>query len=252
MGTMTDSNWGTDHEMWRTIPLPYVPSDEDVALLRQLCPPELLGDSAAPRILVLGVTPPLIGAGWPAASEVHAVDFDHGAIDTLWQPGERRRVHCARWQEIPFPDAHFDLVIGDCSFNALPGIEQYDEVIAEVDRVRKPSAPLITRFFMQSEPRLTLDYLMREASGLFAGYRPYALLMLVPIAASEANGVLHATDTAGRIVEQCGDVEAFLSALGLDEEGKWRARRTFEFDQFLNFPISSSSTLNIWTASICV
>jgi SAM-dependent methyltransferase len=222
--------------MWRTIPLPYIPCEDDWDAFLKACPPALLETDAAPRILILGVTPPLVIAPWPAAAELYAVDFDQGTIDTLWQAGENRNALCERWQDMSFEDDFFDLIIGDCSFNALPGLDDYAAVIREIDRVRKPGVPIITRFFLQPQPRLTLAKLKEEASGAFSDYRPYARLMLVPIAASEENGTLHATDTAGRIIAQCGDVDEFLVALGLDEEGQWRAHRTFEFDQYLNFP----------------
>jgi len=233
---MTDSNWGTDGTMWRTIPPPFVPTEEDVELVRKACPSELIESSAAPRILLLGVTPMLADAAWLASSELHAVDYDQVMIATLWRPRERYHCHCARWQEMPFPDGFFDLVIGDCSFNALPAIADYAEVLREVARVCRPSAPLICRFFMQSEPRLSLGEVAREAAGRFGDYSLAERRLLIPMAASEDDGSIHSTDIRDRIREQFGDVEAFLAVLGQEGEDKVRALRTFEFDQWLNYP----------------
>jgi len=235
-GTRTDSNWGTDGAIWRAISPPLVPSVEDVELVRKACPPELIKPSAAPRILLLGVTPMLAGAAWPALSELHAVDYDEVMIDTLWQPREHAYCHCARWQEMPFPDGFFDLVIGDCSFNALPATADYAEVLREIARVSRPSAPLICRFFMQSQPRLSLGELAREAAGRFGEYSSAARRLLIPIAASEDDGTIHWTDIPHRICEQFGDVAAFLAVLGQEGEDKARALRTYELDQWLNYP----------------
>lgn len=222
--------------MWRTISPPFVPTAHDIQLVQRACPPELLKESAAPRILVLGVTPALISARWPASSEVHAVDYDQVMIDALWEPKPGAHCHCAWWQDMPFADDEFDLVIGDCSFNALPGIDAYDEVLREILRVSRPSAPLVCRFFMQQEPRLTLAELTRESSGKFAGYGSSARRLLIPIAASEEDGRLHSSDIPGRIREQVGDIDEFLEGLGQSPEEQVRAKRTFEFDQRLNYP----------------
>lgn len=233
---MSDSNWGTDAPMWRSIPPPFMPSDADVALLQAACPPELMHEGAAPRILVLGVTPALVEARWPARAELHAVDFDQGMIEVLWRPREGRHCHCAYWQDMPFDDGFFDLVVGDCSFNALPDTAEYDAVLREIARVSRPGAPLVARFFMQAEPRLTLADLPRAANAEFAHFGPAAKRLLIPIAASGEDGSNHAIEIPAKIERAWGPVEEFLAELGLAGEDKERALRTFTFDQRLNYP----------------
>ena len=233
---MSESSWGTDTDLWPTIPPPFLPVGEDLDLVRRACPPGLLEETAKPRILVLGVTPALVGAPWPAASEVHAVDFDQAMIDILWVPQDGRQCHCERWQEMPFPDGYFDLVIGDCSFNALPRIAEYGAVLKEIGRVRRPSAPLVCRFFVQPEPRLTLKGLAGEEGRRFAHYAPYSRQLLISIGGALPDGSLHLADLPDRIRTEFGDVDEFLTALGQTPDSRERAWKTFEFDLDLNYP----------------
>jgi ubiquinone/menaquinone biosynthesis C-methylase UbiE len=233
---MTASKWGTLTELWRNIPPPFRPIDEDLGLYRMACPPQLLAPQSNARILVLGVTPALIQAEWPADCEMHAVDYDEAMIEAQQASGCTVNYHCERWQEMPFPDDHFDLVIGDCSLNALPAIPEYFDVLREVRRVMRDGAPLVCRFFMQASPRLTLTRVAAEADGEFSTFSDAAKRLLIPIAASDEDGSHYARNIANRIREQFGDVDDFLEVLGQTPEGTERAKATFAMDQRLNYP----------------
>jgi hypothetical protein len=233
---MTDSEWGMDQGLWQTVSAPYSPSPEDWAVMRAASPPELLREDAAPRILVLGVTPALIHAPWPKGSEIHAVDYDQVMIDTFWHDRRGAHCHCAYWQDMPLPDDHFDLVVGDCSFSALRNLDEYDDVIREVSRVKKPEAPLVVRFFSQSEPRLTMPDVLDER---FASFRPISRRLLAVIAAADDDGSARHRDTPVRIREQWGDVDAYLTALGQSPAEIERAKTTYEQDMQLTYPTKS-------------
>jgi hypothetical protein len=233
---MTENNWGTDEEIWQTISPPMIPSVQDVELVRRSCPPELMDLAAAPRILVLGVTPALVDAGWPARAELHAVDYDPAMIELLWKPRASAQCHCAHWQAMPFSDGYFDLVVGDCSFNALPGLQEYDAVLREIARVKRPIAPLVARFFMQPEPRLTLALLQEYASSKFAGFGAAAMRLMVAFAASAPDGSLEFRDIPTRIREQWGSVDEYLAAIGQSPDAIARANKTYLIDQRLNYP----------------
>lgn len=233
---MADNKWGSEEDMWPTVLPPFRPGEEDLATLRQACPPELLQNDATPRILVLGVTSALVNADWPAGSEIHAVDFDPDMIRTLWTDRAGTQCHCEHWQDMSFPDAHFDLVVGDCSFNALPAMADYDDVLTEVSRVMRPSAPLICRFFLQTEPPLTLDRLAAGTNGPFADYRTIARRMLILLSSALPDGTAHMSDIGDRIREQFGDVDEFFAALELSDEDLERIRMVMQHDTRLNFP----------------
>ncbi|TIX51141.1 class I SAM-dependent methyltransferase [Alteraurantiacibacter aquimixticola] len=233
---MNDSTWGTEGSLWLSIPQPFVPSPEDLALLRQACAAQLRDGGAPLRVLMLGVTPGLTAIDWPDGSTLDAVDFDPVMIETLWRDREGASCHCAPWQDMPFPDDHFDVVIGDCSFNALPAIADYDGVLNEVLRILRPSGTLAVRFFMQPAPRLTLAALMHDAAEKYAGFRDAAMRLMIPMASSDPDGTSHSRAIPGKVAEQCGDLDSFLAALGQEGEAKERALKTFGFDQRLNYP----------------
>jgi hypothetical protein len=232
---MTETTWGTDADIWPDLPPPYVPCARDIELIRESCPPGLLDATASPRILVLGVTPGLVHAPWPAASEVHAVDYDQVMIDRLWRSETRAQCHLARWQDTPFPDGHFDLVVGDCSLNALPRLDDYGAVLSEITRDKRPEAPVILRFFMKPEPRLSLAGLLRELPGLAASNAAAKRLRIL-IAASREDGRTYFRDVPRRIHAECGPVRDYLAALGMTEPEIAHAEKTYGFDQTLNFP----------------
>jgi SAM-dependent methyltransferase len=217
------------------LPAPYVPSAADIELIRRACPPGLLDAGNSPRILVLGVTRGLVRAPWPPRSELHAVDFDPVMIDRLWMPRAGAQCHLARWQEMPFPDGHFDLVIGDCSLNALPGLDHYDSVLQEVARVKRPSAPLALRFFMRPEPRLSLTGLLQELPGI-ATSSAAAKRLRILIASSELDGRTYFQDVPNRMLAEWGPPRDFLARLGMTEAEIDYAEKTYRFDQYLTFP----------------
>jgi SAM-dependent methyltransferase len=232
---MDKSDWGTDEEIWQTISPPLIPAPEDIELLRLASLPALAAAGETPRVLVLGVTPALVAAPWLAQCELHAVDYDQVMIDLLWTAREGAECHRAFWQAMPFPDAHFDLVLGDCSFNALVGLATYDEVLREIARVRRPGAPLAARFFMQSEPRLTLPGLLRDRAA-FDTWNSTAKRLAVAIAASEDDGSLNLSEIPRRIADQGSNVDNYLAALGQTEREIARAKKTYEIEQYLNYP----------------
>jgi SAM-dependent methyltransferase len=235
-GLMRDSEWGTNEDIWQTIRPPMIPAAEDMRLVQQMCPPELLHEDAAPRILVLGVTPALIDTSWPKASELHAVDYDQVMIDLSWRPGEGRHCHCARWQEMPLDGGQFDLVVGDCSFNALPDIEEYAAVLREIARVTKPGAPLIARFFMRSDPPLTVAGALESVSGELAGCSTTVARLLLALACAKDDGSLRFGDIPRLVAERWGDLDDYLAKLGHGAAEIERTRTILKSDQRLNYP----------------
>jgi SAM-dependent methyltransferase len=232
-GKMSDSNWHADGQLWPTIKPPLVPNEEDVELVLRACMPALQGLARPPRILVLGVTPALLDAAWPEGSELHSVDYDRVMIDVLWKEREGRTCHCDNWQSMPFPDRFFDLVVGDCSFNALPGLDDYAPVLQEIVRVSRPGAPFVSRFFMQPEPRLTLGTLPAATGGIevSSGVR-----LLLAIASAGENGSLRFTDVFGLIAAEGHDFEDYMRGLRHGPADIERTRKILESDQRLNYP----------------
>lgn len=246
------SNWGVNKSLWQSIKPPLIPSAEDASLMWSACPAELLARDHA-RVLVLGVTPALVNMPWPAGFEICAVDFDPAMIETLWVDGQdaRSSVICANWSAMPFPDDHFDLVVGDCSFCALPGLDAYQAVLSEIVRVKRDDAPIICRFFMQSTPRLTMHSVVEKLGDpLLSQCAPAARRLLIPIAVSGEDAAVTYNCVEDRIACEWGPFDAFLAAMGLDGEEEARSRLAFSLPHRLNFPTLAQITRQFAAAGL--
>lgn len=229
---MGDSKWHADGQLWPTIRPPLVPTEEDVAQVMEGCRPALERLGRPPRVLVLGVTPALVDAPWPEGSEIHSVDYDEVMIGTLWREREGRHCHCEHWQAMAFPDEFFDVVVGDCSFNALPCLDEYPAVLREIVRVSRPGAPLVCRFFMQPEPRLTLPDLPAHTAGLTSA----AVRLLLLIASTSDDGGAHFAEVRQLVEATCGDFKGYLRSLGHDYADVERTENVLASGQELNYP----------------
>ena len=74
-----DDHWPRHARQWALVGPPLRPSPSDVAAVRAQLP----RFGPAPRGLVLGVTPELIGAGWPATARLIAIERSAEVIAAL-------------------------------------------------------------------------------------------------------------------------------------------------------------------------
>lgn len=217
---------------------PWVPTFEDVTLMRNACPKELFAQTK-PRVLILGVTPALVLAHWLDGFEIKAADFDGDMIEAIWPKEENDRAEavCANWANLPFPDDYFDLVIGDGSFCALPGQSHYPQVLSEILRVKSKSAPIIARFFVRQEPCHTFSDIV-DLSGrlLFADHDASELRFLTVLASCNQDGTMDHELISGKMRRAWGDPERFIASAWPDEDQAKIFRLILERKQSLNFP----------------
>jgi SAM-dependent methyltransferase len=148
---MADDHWkNTTLNLKPPVRPPWHPSREDAAFMREWTSP-VLAKASVQKILVLGVTPEIVQLGWPPTAHIVGIDSSPAMIASLWQGNASTLSHvtCARWQLMPFKDAHFDAVVGDGSLNALSSTEEYGKVLGEVSRVLKPEGVLVLRCFVK-------------------------------------------------------------------------------------------------------
>lgn len=111
------------------------------------------------RVAVLGVTPELVQLPWPAGVELSAFDHSISMIEQVWRPNPsvRSSVHQADWAALPLDACSVLAVVGDGSFNALPSLNSYAAVLAELHRVMLPGALMVVRCFIRPEKTETLE-----------------------------------------------------------------------------------------------
>jgi len=101
------------------------------------------------ELLVLGVTPEVVLLPWPASVRLHAFDHSEQMIATVWQPHPQiaSSAQQASWQRLPLADHSVGVAVGDGSFNSLPELADYTEVMLELARVLQPDALLCLRYY---------------------------------------------------------------------------------------------------------
>lgn len=75
--------WQRHAGQWARIGAPLRPSPVDGAILLELSQPALV--AGRPRVVVMGVTPEVVGLAWPADSEVLAFDHSAAMIASVWR-----------------------------------------------------------------------------------------------------------------------------------------------------------------------
>lgn len=234
------ATWRGPLRIWETgsIRPPMVPTHEDISLMQKACA-ESLPVNHKTRVLVLGVTPAIVMAHWLEGCDIKAADYDKDMIDALWpaDAGDHVEAICADWTELPFPDDHFDLVVGDGSFCALPSLDAYPAVLAEILRVKRRSAPINARFFMRpAEPLTFQDIVDVDGTLLLPNHDPTELRLLTAMAACDPDGAANYQQIAPKIQQQWGDLDRYIAAAWPDEQDAAKFRHITELTQRLNFP----------------
>lgn len=156
---MTLSTTGADHwarhaAQWAHVGQPLRPGAEDVAAFADLIKQSAAAlNLAAPRGLVLGVTPELVGMAWPSATRLIAVDRCPGMIGALLPPLASNPMSgiWGNWMNLPFADDSLDLIAGDGCLTVLESTSDHRRLGLELARVLRPGGRLAMRLFVRPE-----------------------------------------------------------------------------------------------------
>lgn len=167
-------HWQRHARQWSHIGSPLRPSEEDVALMRQL-----LGEDPG-RGLLLGVTPELTAL----SDEMVAVDRDAAMIDRLWRPrGKGHMAMQADWLTLPLAGRHFDFAVGDGSLNVLRHVEDYRRLFCQMRRQLRDGGLLVLRVFcapaLAETPEQVHAAALRREIGSFHAYKWRLAMALV-------------------------------------------------------------------------
>lgn len=156
-------HWPRHARQWALVGPPLRPGPEDVAAVMAAAAAWEASAGRPPRVLVLGVTPELVGVGW--ATPPVAIERSAAVIGALVQPGRARPLQ-ADWCALPLADASIDLVLGDGSPSSMVYPGPYRRLAAEVARVLAPGGRLVLRLFAAPPAR---EPLAAVADDLAAG-----------------------------------------------------------------------------------
>jgi SAM-dependent methyltransferase len=205
-----DDHWPRHARQWALIGPPLRPVPADVAAL--CAPVAHLGP--APRALVLGVTPELVGAPWPAATRPIAVERSAEVIAALGPraPASTRAL-LADWRALPLAAGAIDLVVGDGALTNLRFPDDYRALAAELARVLAPGGRVALRLFAAPAVAEPLDAVAAAlAAGAIGSF--HALKWRVAMAIQPADRNVAVVDIGRAVEALCGDRAALAARTG--------------------------------------
>lgn len=135
---------------WSQLGPPLRPSPGDSAALQQVV--NTLQPDA--RVVVLGLTPEIVGCDWPPGTRLCAVDHSPAMLAALWPPRNGPAQACALrgdWCALPLAASSVDLVAGDGCYVLLDHPQGYAALTREVRRVLRPGGRYAMRVFLRPD-----------------------------------------------------------------------------------------------------
>lgn len=150
------SHWKDHARQWQWLASPLRPAPEDVAIAERAVERwRAARRPAAPRALLLGVTPEIATMRWPARTRLLSVDHSTAMIRGVW-PGaalDFAAAACAVWSALPLAGATQDIIACDGGFTGLAYPAGYRAVAGEARRVLRANGLLLARFFVSPDGR---------------------------------------------------------------------------------------------------
>ena len=152
--------------------LPLRPPREATRIMYELVTPFLHKDVYCHELVLLGVTPEIVGQPWPINVNLRAFDQSEEMITSVWQPNTRitSSVEQACWQSLPVEDKTVDIILGDGCTTQLPDKLAYQKLFAELARILRPNGNIVMRCFIRPPLQESPDQVVRDA---FAGNIKY-------------------------------------------------------------------------------
>ena len=146
--------WNKHSLRWQRIGPPLRPCGQDIDVLQRLVAEKCAAiGCAAPRALLLGVTPEIVLMRWPPETRLLALDCHPGMIKNVWP--DNRTVGavaaCGNWTRMPVADDACDVGVSDCCFTSLPHPEGYAALTRELRRVLGRNGVFAMRAFVRPE-----------------------------------------------------------------------------------------------------
>lgn len=209
MSTMEPTFWNTQIASIKAMGPPARPHRSDIACMRTMMLERIASWPLAGRIkvLVLGVTPEIVGMDWPPGTDITAVDLSEGMIEAFWlgDIAETRRLVRADWMAMPFEPDTFHFVLGDNVFNALDYPQGYRDLADALDKITRPEGLCIIRVLCQAQPRED-GYEIVECykAGKLTDFTEFRFRMMTASQASVQEGLFTSKEAIDKTMEEHG------------------------------------------------
>ena len=201
--------WNTQVELIKAMGPPVRPHASEILIMQSLLRDRMAARPAGGRIrvLVLGVTPEIVGMDWPHGTELTAVDQSESMIAAFWPgdiPGQRTLVR-ADWLHMPFEPGSFHFVLGDNVFNALDYPQGFRNLAERLGAVTRPEGLLIVRVLCQAEPiEHGRDIVAEYRAGQLTDYHQFRFRMMTADQASVEEGLFTSKEAIDKSMEAHG------------------------------------------------
>jgi SAM-dependent methyltransferase len=161
---MKSGHWQDMAKLWNRVGPPLKPSSADIAVFKYQISQWVDRYGAAPRVLILGVTPELYAMDWPAGTTLRALDNSRSMIEYVW-PGSQEDALLGSWEDVPLEEASCDLVLCDGGFGLLPYPSGQQRLLREMRRVLAPNGVFVVRLFAPVGKTGNIDHVFAQLDG---------------------------------------------------------------------------------------
>jgi len=195
---------------WSHFGPPLRPSPDETAIVQRT----VARLDAGARVVVLGLTPEIIGCEWPAGVKLSAVDHSPKMMEALWPP-ERGPANAeailADWCTMPIALGTVDFVAGDGCYVLLPFPHGYDALTQSVSRALKPRGSYVIRVFLRpDQPESVADIARAVVTGNVGSVHALKLRLLA---------ALHGESGAGTLLDDVGQAWKTMPPLPASHAG---------------------------------
>ena len=201
--------WNSQVELIKAMGPPVRPHRSEILNMQSMLHDRISNWPASGRIkvLVLGVTPEIVGMDWPAGTELTAVDQSESMISAFW-PGDiagHRRLVRSDWLAMPFEPGSFHFVLGDNVFNVLDYPQGFRNLADRLHEITRPEGLVIVRVLCQAEPREDGHEIVAEyRRGQLTDYQQFRFRMMTASQVSVREGLFTSKEAIDQTMEEHG------------------------------------------------
>jgi SAM-dependent methyltransferase len=188
--SVAKSHWPRHAALWKHFGPPLRPYAQDVKHAAEVCAGMGL---AAPRMLLLGVTPDYATMPLPKHTVFTAVDRCPAMIEHVWPkalvPPSFRAVE-GLWTALPLADGSQDIVIGDGVTTVLSAWSDAHALFEELHRVTHAGSRVLLRLFIKPATPDSVERIVSDlAAGRIPGLHAFKLRLLMLLQRSLGQGL---------------------------------------------------------------